>query len=404
MASKGSRLTLTQFALKDISRNEFRSWMVFASSLLVAGLVLAASLLLQGTSESLQRTRNRLGADMLVVPERSEGRVENALLMGAATSAWMPDDNVGRIRALPGVAAASPQLYLASLAGASCCSVSSMFIVAFEPETDFTVQPWLEHEIGGTLDVGEAVGGAFVSLPDGEENIRIYGYPLTLASTLDPTGGNLDQSMFLTFETAKEVARRSVTDAEQPLEIPDDSVSAVLVRVDEGIDPNTVAGAILSNVPGVGVVMSPEMFGTFRDQISTMRGGLLLALGLTVVLSLMLIAVVFAMATHERRREIGVWRALGATRAHVVRALVMQAAILAAAGGLAGVALAAYGIFLFHDYIVGRIGVPFLFPAFSALAPLLLLGLFVAVMTAILASLAPALRVSSQDPASAMRE
>lgn len=397
-------MTLTQFALKDISRNEFRSWMVFASALLVAGLVLAAALLLQGTSDSLRLTQNRLGADILVVPQGSEARVENALLMGTATSSWMPAANVDRISDVPGVSVASPQMYLASLAGASCCSVSSMFIVAFEPETDFTVQPWLEDEIGGSLDVGEAVGGAFVSVPADEEGIRIYGYPLTLASTLEPTGGNLDQSMFLTFETAREVARRSVTDAEQPLEIPEDSVSSVLVRVEEGADPQTVAGAILSSVPGVGVVMSPEMFDTFRDQIATIRGGLLLALGLTVVMSLMLIAVVFSMATHERRREIGVWRALGATRRHVVWALVVQAVILSALGGVIGVALSAYGMFLFHDYIVGRIGVPFLFPSLPALVPLLLVGLFVAVMTAMLASLAPAVRVSNQDPASAMRE
>ncbi|PKQ30236.1 MAG: hypothetical protein CVT60_01150 [Actinobacteria bacterium HGW-Actinobacteria-10] len=397
-------MTLTQFALKDISRNEFRSWMVFTSSTLVAGLVLAASLLLYGTSESLLRTRDRLGADILVVPEGSESRVENALLMGAATTVWMPADNVQGIRAVHGVAAASPQMYLASLTGASCCSVSSMFIVAFDPGTDFTVQPWLERQIGGELALGDAVGGAFVSVPEDEEGIRIYGYPLELASTLEPTGGSLDQSLFLTFETAREVARRSVTDAERPLEIPDESVSSVLVRVDEGIDPNAVAGAILSSVPGVGVVMSPEMFDAFRGQISTMRGGLLLALGLTVVLSLMLIAVVFSMATHERRREIGVWRALGATRGQVVQALVVQAALLATVGGLVGVALSAYGTFLFHDYIVGRVGVPFLFPSFAMLIPFMLLGLFVAVMTATLASLAPALRVSSQDPASAMRE
>ncbi|MHB1341811.1 MAG: ABC transporter permease [Coriobacteriia bacterium] len=397
-------MTLAQLALKDIVRNEFRSWMVFLSALLVAGLVLVASLVLQGTSDSLRLTQGRLGADILVVPQDSEASVESALLMGTPTRVWMPADTVDKVRAVPGVEIASPQMYLASLAGASCCTVSSMFIVAFEPETDFTVQPWLEEQLGGPLALGEAVGGAFVSVPEDEDGLKIYGYPLTLAANLEPTGGNLDQSMFLTFETARHVAGMSLTKAVQPLDIPHDSVSSVLVKVEEGADSNTVAGAILSGVPGVSVVMSLEMFDAFRTQITTVRGGLVLLLTLTIALSLMLIAVAYSMATHERRREIGVWRALGATHAHVVLSLVTQAAILAAAGGTIGVALSALAAYLFHDYIVDRLGVPFLFPSVPSLLSHLLVGLAVAVLTAILASLVPAIRVSNQDPATAMRE
>ncbi len=395
-------MTLIQFALRDISRNEFRSWTVSLAAFVVAGLVLATTLLVQGTGDSLRLTLDRLGADILVVPQGSEERVETALLMGSPTDAWMAEKTVDAVRAVPGVAAASPQMYLASLEGASCCSVSSMFIVAFDPATDFTVQPWLEEELGGPLALGEAVGGAFVSEP--EEGLTIYGYPLALASNLEPTGGNLDQSMFLTFETARDVARVSVTEAVAPLEVPEGSVSSVLVRVEEGADANTVAGAILAAVPGVGVVMSPEMFESFRQQIATVRDGIALVVGLTVLLSLLLIGVVFSMATHERRREIGVWRALGATHGHVVGSLVAQAVALAAAGGTAGALFSALGVYLFHDYIVDRIGVPFLFPSVSRLALYVLAGLLAAVLVATEGALLPAIRVSRQDPASAMRE
>lgn len=395
-------MTLIQFALRDISRNEFRSWTVSLAAFMVAGLVLATTLLMQGTGDSLRLTLGRLGADILVVPQGSEERVETALLMGSPTDAWMAETTVDAVRAVPGVAAASPQMYLASLEGASCCSVSSMFIVAFDPATDFTVQPWLEEELGGPLALGEAVGGAFVSEP--EEGLRIYGYPLALAANLEPTGGNLDQSMFLTFETAREVARVSVTEAVAPLEVPDGAVSSVLVRIAEGADANTVAGAILAGVPGVGVVMSPEMFESFRQQITTVRDGITLVVGLTVLLSLLLIGIVFSMATHERRREIGVWRALGATQRHVVGSLVAQAVVLAAAGGAAGALFSALGVYLFHDYIVERIGVPFLFPSTPRLALYVLVGLLAAVLVATAGALLPAIRVTRQDPASAMRE
>jgi putative ABC transport system permease protein len=397
-------VTLARLAITDIRRNEFRSWMVFLSTVLVAGLVLASALVLRGTTDSLRLTRDRLGADVLVVPRGSEDAVGSALLMGATTSVWMPVDVVSAVRSVRGVAAASPQMYLATLTGASCCSASDMLVVAFDPATDFTVRPWLEETIGTGLERGEAVGGAFVSVPDDGEGLRVYGQQLQLVSNLERTGGNLDRTLFITFDTAEEVARRSVTEAESPLKIPGGQVSSVLVRVEDGTDPAAVAAAIMVAMPDVTAIVSPEMFGAFRDQMGTLRTGLSLLLALTLALSVALIAVVFSVVTHERRREIGVWRALGATRRHVVRYFVVQATVLAAAGGLAGAAFSALAVFLFHDYLVGRLGTPFLLPSVPTLALFMVAGVAAAVVTAALASLAPAVRIVGEDPASAMRE
>jgi hypothetical protein len=70
-----------------------------------------------------------------------------------------------------------------------------MFLLVYDPETDFTVQPWLKQKFGGGLRLGEAVGGNYVSVPAGEQNIRFYGYLVTLKANLEPTGTGLDQSM-----------------------------------------------------------------------------------------------------------------------------------------------------------------------------------------------------------------
>ena len=88
----------------------------------------------------------------------------------------MPQDNLDKIAALPGVKAASPQLYLSTLTGASCCSVADMFLVAYDPRTDFTIQPWLITKFGTGLKLGEAVGGTYVFTPPGDQNIKIYDY------------------------------------------------------------------------------------------------------------------------------------------------------------------------------------------------------------------------------------
>jgi hypothetical protein len=78
-----------------------------------------------------------------------------------------------------------------------------MFMVAFDPKTDFTIEPWLKQKLGHELRLGEAVGGSYVFTPEGEENIKLFGYFLSLKGNLAPTGTGLDQTMFLTFETGK---------------------------------------------------------------------------------------------------------------------------------------------------------------------------------------------------------
>jgi putative ABC transport system permease protein len=130
----------------------------------------------------------------------------------------------------------------------------------------------------------------------------------------------------------------------------------------------------------------------------------LLVLGITVLLSCLLIGLIFSMAANERRRELGVQRAMGATRGFVLRSLVLEAAILALEGGLVGVSFAILVVFLFRTLIVRSFQLPFLLPNPLGLVAQALLGLGVALACVLLAAMLPAYRISHLEPASAMRE
>lgn len=395
-------MTLAGLAWRSVQGNAFRSGVVFLCALLVAGLSLAAVLVLHGARASLRLALDRLGADVIVVPAGAEARIETALLMGRPVQAWMPETNLAAVARVPGVAAASPQRYLSSLANASCCSLSEVFIVAFDPATDFTVTPWLPRALGGALERGDAVGGARVHLPDGEDRIRLYGYPVRLAANLSPTGTGLDQTIFLTFQTAREVAWASRW-AEKTLDLPPASISAVLVRLAPGSDAGAVSAAIMRAVPGATAAESPRMFQAFRGQIAGLLRGVVVALAATLLVSLALIGLVFSMAAHERRRELGVLRALGATRRFLLLSVVAEAAILAASGGLTGIALAGLATWLYRDLLVRSLQLPFLLPSAWGWAGLAGGGLLLAVCGVTLAALLPAVRVARQEPALAMR-
>jgi putative ABC transport system permease protein len=233
---------------------------------------------------------------------------------------------------------------------------------------------------------------------------KLYGYFVTLRGNLEPTGTNLDQSMFLTFETAYDIARISKSRALLPLDIPPNSISAAMVKIAPGRDVQQVAVEIIQQVPGVTPIQSLDLFQAFRKQMLGLQQGMVIVLSIILGMSLLLIGLIFSMATNERRREIGVLRALGATRVTIFRSLLTEAAILALAGGITGIVLAALATYLFRDLIVTMIGVPFLYPSLPALLPIVIGGMVVALLGITIAALIPAFRISRQDPALAMRE
>jgi putative ABC transport system permease protein len=397
-------MNLTRYALRNIAGSAFRSWVVGICAFLVAGFAIGILLILRGAENSLRLANDRLGADILVVPEGTTTKVENALLMGDPTRVWMPQSNLDLIAAIPGVSVASPQLYLSTLSNASCCSVPSMFLIAYDPETDFTIEPWLESNLGRGLTLGEVVGGTYVFVPEGEQNIKIYGYFVTLKANTEPTGTGLDQSMFMTFETARDISRLSPELAVEPLVIPEDSISSVLVRLEPGYDPMAVSVEIKKQVSGVTPIASPNLFQSYRQQMNGLVSSIVLILGVILVLSGLLIALIFSMAANERRRELGVLRAMGASRSFVLRSLLFEAILLAVQGGLAGISFAVLVVFLFRNLIMNSFGFPFLLPNVGQLLVEVLVGLVVALACVTLSALLPAYRISHMEPASAMRD
>ena len=393
-----------QLALKNISGNAFRNIVVALCAMLVSAFVLFTTLVMRGAEASLRLTIDRLGADIVVVPEGSEEKVESALLMGIPAKFWMPKDNLEKIAAIQDVEAVSPQLFLVTLSGAACCSVSEMFMIAYDPESDFTIQPWLKQNLGGGLRIGEVVGGSYISATEGEQNIKVYGYLVTLKENLEPTGTGLDQSMFLTFDTAYDIASKSQVQAESPLTIPPDSISAALIKVKPGSDPHAVAVRIMQNVPGVTPIEASNLFQSYRKQMTGLLRSILVILGVSWVLSIMLIGLVFSMAANERRKELGVLRALGATRRFVFQSLLAESSILAFFGGATGVAFAGLCVYLFRKLIMVSLDIPFVLPSPVSLMIQIGVGMLLAMFSVNLAALIPAYKISRQDPAIAMRE
>ena len=113
------------------------------------------------------------------------------------------------------------------------------------------------------------------------------------------------------------------------------------------------------------------------------------------------IASVLVVSVVQKRREIGILRAMGATQGQVLRIFLLQGAIVGAIGSALGVVLALALIWAFSRLAVGSDGLPLFV---ITLAPALALQVAaLATLCGVLAAVAPARRAARLDPAQAIR-
>lgn len=139
------------------------------------------------------------------------------------------------------------------------------------------------------------------------------------------------------------------------------------------------------------------------DAVADNRSQLLILLAAVGVLLLIACANVSNLVLArglQRRREIAVRAALGASRARILRQLAIENLVLALIGGAIALVLAAYGISGFRQFA------PPDFPRLDELRvePLMaVFALLISAISGVLFGLAPALTVSRSDPGTAMK-
>jgi lipoprotein-releasing system permease protein len=123
--------------------------------------------------------------------------------------------------------------------------------------------------------------------------------------------------------------------------------------------------------------------------------------GVVLIVVVLGIASVLVVSVVQKRREIGILRAMGATQGQVLRIFLLQGAIVGAFGSLLGVGLAALLVKAFTTFVRGSDGLPL----FSiSLTPALALQIaLLATVSGVLAAVMPARRAARLDPAQAIR-
>ncbi|MDQ2957379.1 MAG: ABC transporter permease, partial [Actinomycetota bacterium] len=215
------------------------------------------------------------------------------------------------------------------------------------------------------------------------------------ATTLTVTGIYQQNSLLGPWLTSGDFYRK-VTPKQDLLD------EVVLVRAASGTDLGTLRSRLETATDPylVVTVQDREQFkGSQASQINGLLGVLYGLLGLAIVIAILGIINTLALSVVERRREIGMLRAVGMVRPQVRRTIYLESLLIAVFGAIVGVAMGlTFGALFVHtlrDGGLNHISVPF---------GQSVLMLVLAAVVGVLAALWPAVRAARTKPLEAIAD
>jgi len=197
-------------SLNNIERKLFRSFALVILVMCLSFAVFSGAVIITSLQRGLSSYRARLGADVIVVPNNatSHGAVDDIFLQGITGNYYMSSKEIQKLYNIEGIEKISKQFFLTS-AKASCCS-TRVQIIGIDPETDFSIQPWIQQSYGKQLGDNDVIVGANITVND-SRTVRFYGTDYNIVAQLARTGTGLDSAVYTNMSTIQQMAENAVT-------------------------------------------------------------------------------------------------------------------------------------------------------------------------------------------------
>jgi len=265
----------------------------------------------------------------------------------------------------------------------------SVMVVGVGPQEEIKIKTWWRVNRGKYLEQKDqallgAVAAEILKLKVGD-NIELNGSTLKVAGILEETGSNDDYQVFVPIETLQTAFDR------------EGLVSSVDIRALCNACPvETIADSINKDVPGVRAVAVKQIAATEMGMMEKMSKFMLTLAGITLAVGLFGVVNTMMASVNERIKDIGIMRAVGASRSQIVKAFIYEAIIIGIIGGILG-----YVAGTLLAYIAG----PLVFEGTSvAYVPqYFVLALVLAIAVAVVATVYPAFRATQIKVADSFR-
>jgi len=397
------------YALKNLAKRSLRSWLTIVGMVIGVIAIVVILSISEGFNKDINDQLAAFGADQMFIYPSSD--LFGSFSGGGSfsqTSGKLYDEDVEDIRSIPGVKEVARSVY-----GRASISFKDKNITAFVLGADREMfdmyGDYIETESGRIYKDGERnviyfaadaatdyFGKDEVNVGNivqvNEKNFRVVGIQKRIGTSLSSQD---DSSIYVSFEDGRDLFSGQLLD---------DEVGLIMVQVDEGFTADEIKETIERKLAANHHVRLDEKdFSVITsDQINEVVGSVLFSIQIVLAAVTLIASLVGAigiantmfMNVLERIKEIGVLKAVGATRMQILTLFLVESAIIGFAGGLIGLLLGMGVLELLQQL--------FDVPVFLRLRIIAFVFIF-SVGTGVLAGFIPAWRAAKMDPVDALK-
>ena len=404
---KDKKISIPMMAVKNLQAKKFRTGFMIFFVILMSATVFFSTILINNLKLGIKNTTERMGADMIVVPKKGTENVRESLFAGTPCTVFFNRAWEDAVRNIDGVERVSAQMYVATLS-ASCCDIPVQ-IIAFDPETDFVIQPWLQEQKKVNLKKGEVLIGYNVKAEVGQ-TMKFYETYFDVAGKLEKTGMGYDSSVFMTFDTLYELKDSEIAQKNLPTENLEQCASMLMVDLEDGItavERSEIRIAIKeahATDEEMYACTGDELMNGISSQVKKLSGYGSILTYISLISTALALISIFVLTINERKYEFGVLYALGAKKSQMTNLILSEALIISTIGGIMGIVIAYALVATFKNVISVKLDVPYLDISMSKVIPVAVICIIIALITGIIAAVCSEYRISKDEVYRLLRE
>ena len=383
-------MRLEHIVLHNLRRRKGRAIFLVIGLLIGVATVVTLLSLTDAMGQRAQHELENFGANIIITP-RSDALALNyggIQLAGVNLVAKeLEQSSLANIDDIPNrrnVATIAPKVL-----GAVEVDGQRIMMMGVDPAAEFKLKRWWSIagrpvEQGHELLVGDAVVKRF-NLNMGD-TLKVNGQDFTVVGLLAKTGSQDDQLLIAPLDAAQATLGK-------PGQISMVEIAALC----HDCPVDDMVHQLQTVLPGTDVQAVQQVVKTRMHALGQFR---LFAWGVAVtvvIIGALLVFVTMMGAISERTREIGIFRAIGYRRRHVLHLVLMEATIVSALAGVLGYMTGVAATLVALPLLVGGKS------SWQWNPTLAVAAVFAAIFVGLLASLQPAFRASRLEPSEALR-
>ena len=387
-----------RIALRTLGRRRIRT------AFTIGGVAVAVAVLISllafdvGYQNALRRDIDRMGYQVLVTAKGCPYEAATLMLKGGGGLRYMEQDVYDKIIQDERIDEVAPQLVATVFSRDEGTGQSGISMYMGIADSHLRLKPWVKFRSGAWFSSDSAdeaiLGYEAAELEQREVGDRIFisgvNKILTVVGVFERSGTQDDGIIFLPLATAQET-----------FELPG-KISGIGIRLkDLGDLPGFEED--LYDEPGIQVVSMAQVKGTILNLLSSARTLASSIAAVAIIVAVIGVMNTVLMSVFDRTKQIGVMKAMGASKLDVFRIVWVETALVCLFGGIVGAALAMVGGSVAERLIRGIL--PYApsgrLVAFSL--PLILAAIAGAVGIGLVAGVYPASRAASMRPVQAIR-